>query len=44
VIRLTTSSALYPNMRSAPTLKIWMTTSASVAILEKFALLSRARP
>jgi len=35
-------------MRSAPTLKIWMTPLASVAMLEKFALLKialcRARP
>src|SRR4051812_25284310 len=29
-------------MRSAPTLKIWMTPLASVAILEKFALLKIA--
>src|SRR6185503_4631995 len=29
-------------MRSAPTLKIWMTPAASVAILEKFALLKMA--
>ncbi len=29
-------------MRSAPTLKIWMTPSASVAMLEKFALLKIA--
>jgi hypothetical protein len=30
-------------MRSAPTLKIWMTPFASVAILEKLALLKIAR-
>ena len=42
VIRFTTSAAVYPNMRSAPTLKIWMTPSASVAILEKLALLNIA--
>jgi len=29
-------------MRSAPTLKIWMTPRASVAMLEKFALLKMA--
>ena len=29
-------------MRSAPTLKIWMTPFASVAMLEKFALLKIA--
>jgi hypothetical protein len=29
-------------MRSAPTLKIWMTPAASVAMLEKFALLKIA--
>jgi hypothetical protein len=29
-------------MRSAPTLKIWMTPFASVAMLEKFALLKMA--
>jgi len=29
-------------MRSAPTLKIWMTPLASVAMLEKFALLKMA--
>src|SRR5688572_4811509 len=38
VIWLTTSTAVYPSMLSAPTLKIWMTPSASVAMLEKFAL------
>jgi hypothetical protein len=30
-------------MRSAPTLKIWMTPLASVAMLEKLALLKIAR-
>ena len=35
---LITSIAEYPNMRSAPTLKIWITPFASVAMLEKFAL------
>src|SRR5688572_30187607 len=42
VIWLTTSTAVYPSIRSAPTLKIWMTPSASVAMLEKFALLKIA--
>src|SRR3569623_116469 len=42
VIRFVTSSALKPSMRSAPTLKIWMTPFASVAMLEKLALLKIA--
>jgi hypothetical protein len=37
-----TSAAAYPSIRSAPTLKIWMTPLASVAILEKLALLKMA--
>jgi hypothetical protein len=32
----------YPSIRSAPTLKIWMTPFASVAMLEKLALLKIA--
>jgi hypothetical protein len=39
---LITSIAEYPNMRSAPTLKIWITPFASVAMLEKFALFKMA--
>src|SRR6185369_12129823 len=39
VILFITSAAVYPSIRSAPTLKIWMTPFASVAILEKLALL-----
>ena len=42
VILFTTSAAVYPSIRSAPTLKIWMTPFASVAMLEKFALLKIA--
>ncbi len=42
VILFMTSAAAYPSMRSAPTLKIWMTPFASVAILEKLALLKIA--
>src|SRR5258705_8971844 len=42
VILFITSAALYPSMRSAPTLKIWMTPLASVAMLEKLALLKIA--
>jgi len=42
VILFITSAAVYPSMRSAPTLKIWMTPFASVAILEKLALLKIA--
>src|ERR1700736_1913534 len=42
VILLTTSSAAYPSILSAPTLKIWMTPLASVAMLEKLALLKIA--
>src|ERR1019366_2872971 len=42
VILLITSAAVYPSMRSAPTLKIWMTPFSSVAILEKLALLKIA--
>src|ERR1700722_3183398 len=37
VILFITSAAVYPSIRSAPTLKIWMTPLASVAILEKLA-------
>ena len=33
---------MYPSIRSAPTLKIWMTPFASVAMLEKLALLKIA--
>ena len=39
---LITSIAEYPNMRSAPTLKIWIMPFASVAMLEKFALCKMA--
>src|SRR6202022_724250 len=42
VILFTTSAAAYPSIRSAPTLKIWMTPWASVAMLEKLALLKIA--
>ena len=42
VILFITSAAVYPSMRSAPTLKICITPFASVAILEKFALLKIA--
>src|SRR3569623_1788947 len=42
VILFITSTAAYPSMRSAPTLKIWMTPFASVAMLEKLALLKIA--
>src|SRR5471032_845661 len=42
VILFITSAAVYPSMRSAPTLKIWMTPFASVAMLEKLALLKIA--
>jgi hypothetical protein len=42
VILFMTSAALYPSMRSAPTLKIWITPFSSVAILEKLALLNIA--
>src|SRR3954447_4150095 len=42
VILSTTSTAAYPSIRSAPTLKIWMTPFSSVAMLEKFALLKIA--
>ena len=42
VILFSTSVAAWPSMRSAPTLKIWMTPFASVAILEKLALLKIA--
>jgi hypothetical protein len=42
VILSTTSAAEYPSIRSAPTLKIWMTPFASVAMLEKLALLKIA--
>ena len=42
VIRFITSSAANPSMRSAPTLKIWITPLASVAMLEKLALLKIA--
>src|SRR5450759_4220571 len=42
VILFMTSAATYPSMRSAPTLKIWMTPFASVAMLEKLALLKIA--
>ena len=33
---------MYPSIRSAPTLKIWITPLASVAMLEKLALLKIA--
>ena len=42
VILFITSAAVYPSIRSAPTLKIWMTPLASVAMLEKLALLKIA--
>ena len=42
VMVFNTSAAVYPSMRSAPTLKIWMTPLASVAMLEKLALLKIA--
>src|SRR6266581_3907032 len=42
VILFITSAAVYPSIRSAPTLKIWMTPFASVAMLEKLALLKIA--
>src|SRR6187399_3292866 len=42
VILFITSAAVYPSMRSAPTLKIWMTPFSSVAMLEKLALLKIA--
>ena len=42
VILFMTSAAVYPSIRSAPTLKIWMTPLASVAMLEKLALLKIA--
>ena len=42
VIRSVTSAAAYPSIRSAPTLKIWITPRSSVAMLEKFALLKIA--
>src|ERR1700687_5433374 len=42
VILFTTSAAAYPSIRSAPTLKICITPFASVAILEKLALLKIA--
>src|ERR1700726_4860256 len=42
VILFITSAAVYPSMRSAPTLKIWMTPLASVAMLEELALLKIA--
>ena len=42
VILFVTSAAVYPSIRSAPTLKIWMTPLASVAMLEKLALLKMA--
>src|ERR1700682_3843627 len=42
VILCTTSAAAYPSLRSAPTLKIWITPLASVAMLEKLALLKIA--
>src|SRR6185503_6027790 len=42
VILFITSAAAYPSMRSAPTLKIWMTPFSSVAMQEKFALLKMA--
>jgi hypothetical protein len=32
-----TSVSVYPSIRSAPTLKIWVTRLALVAMLEKFA-------
>src|ERR1700722_15774225 len=42
VILFITSAAVKPSIRSAPTLKIWMTPLASVAMLEKLALLKIA--
>ena len=42
VILFSTSAAAKPSMRSAPTLKIWITPLASVAMLEKLALLKIA--
>src|SRR5687767_15022422 len=42
VLLFSTSAAAYPSIRSAPTLKIWMTPFASVAMLEKLALLKIA--
>src|ERR1035441_4123067 len=42
VILFITSAAVKPSIRSAPTLKIWMTPFASVAMLEKLALLKIA--
>src|SRR5580765_190949 len=42
VILFITSTAVKPSIRSAPTLKIWMTPLASVAMLEKLALLKIA--
>src|SRR5882724_5316305 len=42
VILFITSAAVYPSIVSAPTLKIWMTPLASVAMLEKLALLKIA--
>src|ERR1019366_5737835 len=42
VILSTTSMAVYPSMRSAPTLKIWMTPFSAVAMLKKLALLKIA--
>ena len=42
VILFTTSAEAYPSMRSAPTLKIWITPLVSVAMLEKLALLKMA--
>ena len=38
-----TSVPAWPSIRSAPTLKIWITPFASVAMLEKLALLKMAR-
>src|SRR4029077_10289248 len=43
VLMFITSAAVYPSIRSAPTLKIWITPPASVAMLEKFGLLKIAR-
>src|SRR4029079_7912836 len=42
VIWFITSAAVYPRIRCAPPLKIWMTPLASVAMLEKLALLKIA--
>src|SRR5215203_1799516 len=42
VILLSTSAAVYPSIRSAPTLNSWMTPLSSVAMLEKLALLRMA--